>query len=218
MKKQTTIIGYIIVIGLTILFTHLFKNCSDKDDDIVSEIPLYPPDGDPEEVIELCKAQRLFKNYERRADSIEAYETGINEAFRASRTITFEYQELVNYFNFIEQITEKAGQRISGIRFFLGKYPYDHPKYPGQQMLFFNPTIKNATNNKEIIYAIRESDDQAEIVLINNLEEFELDCDVEGKTSAHSKAGLLSFSSSIVDDDLISLQGQGGQISPPDND
>ncbi|WP_106791934.1 hypothetical protein [Aquimarina sp. Aq78] len=220
MDKKTNFIGYPIVIIITAILTFLLSTCEKKDQidqEIINKEVLYLPDGDPKQIIDLCKGQKLYKKYKSRTDSIEKYEQQFNDAFRASRTITFKYQELVNYFSFVEQITEKTGNKISGLRFYFGKYSNEHPKYPGQQMLFFNPTIQDTIDGEtmNLAYAIDESGNRPKIVIIDDINNF--NCEKPGKN--YSKASVFSFSNLLnTYDEPTSLYGQGGQVSPPDGE
>ncbi|WP_271782796.1 hypothetical protein [Aquimarina algiphila] len=163
----------------------------------------YLSTGSPKNVLDLGKAQHLFDNYEKRAIEIQNYEKQFKGDFLTSRSVTFDYQELKNYLDYIEKYADKADIPIKGLRFYFGKYPYDHYKYPGQQMLFFNPTIHHTLKDgsiKEVAYAIDESESELKIRILNELDH----------TIPQNQK------SSLKNSNLTSMIEQGGQVSPPD--
>lgn len=169
-------------------------------------IDLYPPTGKPENILPFKRIKELHSKYDERAELLERIEGQNINNFVASRNITFDYQEIVNYINFIERLTEKTGERISGLRFYFGKYEDDKERTPGQQLLFFNPTIKaedSDGNPAELAYSIVNKGENAEIIFLKDRDHRVI-----------NKGSLLSFSSNL-NQEIIDLSEQGGQISPP---
>lgn len=224
MKTLIKVSGKIVLLGLIILFSscgdeelkakierqaqeiNKLQDSIDKLNHGTQIIDLYPPTGKPENILPFKTIKQLYDRYDLRAELLEKIEGQNIDNFVASRSITFSYQELVNYFDFIEQLTEKTGERISGLRFYFGKYADDKERTPGQQLLFFNPTIntKDAAGNPiELAYSIINSGDKPRIIFLKDRDHRNI-----------NQGSFLSFNLNS-NQEPIDLSEQGGQISPP---
>ncbi|WP_438426538.1 hypothetical protein [Aquimarina macrocephali] len=212
MDKKTNFIGYPIVIIITAILTFLISTCERSKN---QEEP-YPPNGSPMDMLETKEMGELYYNYDERAHHIEDSIKKIIPGFEAVRSITFNYQDLKNYFHFIEKNSVDADIRISGLRFYYGKYKNDKPgKNKGKQMLFFNPTIDTIIGGEKIAlaYALERDGNNVTPVFLKDI------IGIEKRKAQKSEASMLSFLSLFADHHYES-QGKngGGQQSPPPYD
>ncbi|WP_430408624.1 hypothetical protein [Kordia sp.] len=122
-----------LVIGIAIGY-FLFKKlntciCENSD----------KPDG----IIPVSEAVKLHESYVNgRYPIINQF---IDKDFKDTQFVWFEYDKMKSYIQYLEAITKKNpnNPKISGVRVYFGAYT-EHPKYPKQQTVFFNPTIETS--------------------------------------------------------------------------
>ncbi|GAA4276873.1 hypothetical protein [Aquimarina mytili] len=194
----------------------------------------YPPDGnDPQDLLTLDQIGDLYYRYAwDRATIIDKAERSHIADFEAVRSVTFEYQDLKNYIDFIEKNSIEANIKISGLRFYYGKYKNDRPdKQKGRQMLFFNPTVFDKTDQKDLAYAIDRTGGKTGIAYLRDIVKKPIRKNPNDTTNTDNTVGylekldiineasalsFLNFSSSYT----IQPQAKngGGQQSPPPYD
>ena len=220
MDRKTNLIGYPVVIIITAILAFLVGKCQGPE--VIVDQGEYPANGDPEEIISLDLVEDLYNRYEDRVLLIDSLETDVPD-FEPTRAILFDYQEIKNYLAYIEKNASEANVRISGLRFYFGKYPNDTiPEKRGKQMLFYNPTIDTVINGvrADLAYAIERQGDEVGVTFLKDI------IDVKDKRKGagqanqqgqyQNEASVLSlprFSAAYYGRD--SQAGQGGQHSPP---
>ena len=220
MDRKTNLIGYPVVIIITAILAFLVGKCQGPE--VIVDQGEYPANGDPEEIISLDLVEDLYNRYEDRVLLIDSLETAVPD-FEPTRAILFDYQEIKNYLAYIEKNASEANVRISGLRFYFGKYPNDTiPEKRGKQMLFYNPTIDTVINGvrADLAYAIERQGDEVGVTFLKDI------IDVKDKRKGAGQANqqgqyqneasvlsLPSFSAAYYGRD--SQAGQGGQHSPP---
>ncbi|MEW7277679.1 hypothetical protein ABW636_03700 [Aquimarina sp. 2201CG1-2-11] len=220
MDRKTNLIGYPIVIIITAILAFLVGKCQGPE--VIVDQGEYPANGDPEEIISLDQVEDLYNRYEDRVMLIDSLETDVPN-FEPTRAILFDYQEIKNYLAYIEKNASEANVRISGLRFYFGKYPNDTiPEKRGKQMLFYNPTIDTVINGvrADLAYAIERQGDEVGVTFLKDI------IDVKDKRKGKGQANqqgqyqneasilsFLNFNTAYYGRD--SQTGQGGQHSPP---
>ncbi len=165
-RFKSNILGYILALAIgaggALFFTQGHE---------VGQDP-YPPNGNPPE--DLLSPEQMGDLYYRYADKrspvIDSAERRNIPDFEAVRSVTFEYQDLKNYIAYIENNSVEAKATISGLRFYYGKYRDDKPsKQKGRQVLFFNPTVFDKNEQKDLAYAIDRSGGEASIIYLKDI-------------------------------------------------
>ncbi|MEW7288946.1 hypothetical protein [Aquimarina sp. 2304DJ70-9] len=194
----------------------------------------YPPNDD--EIQDLLTLEQIGDLYYRyaweRTPVIDKAERNHIDNFEAVRSVTFEYQDLKNYIEFIEKNSIEAKVTISGLRFYYGKYKNDSPnKQKGRQMLFFNPTVFDTKEQKELAYAIERVGGKTGIVYLRDIVEKPQKTHTPDSLKNSNTVGSLEKSYIINEASALSffnfstsytIQPQakngGGQQSPPPYD
>lgn len=202
-----------IMISLTML-SLLFVRCkgdhnqTDDNDGPSTEIPR------PHMAIDLDEAIALYQNYgTNRVELIETYEDSLGqvENFQATRSLTFDFEELRQYMDYVEQEAKAAGTNIKGLRVYLGQYDLEGSNYPNSETVFFNPTMKTSDGN-EVSFAIKDNNGNPIPVPVGQLQElFAKGAKTPGKANLVLK---------LEDEDgITSLAGNhGGKRPPPSTD
>lgn len=167
----------------------------------------------PDMAIELGEAIDLYQNYgASRVGLIEAYEEELGEVdgFQATRSLTFDFEELKQYMKYIEQEAKAADTPIKGLRVYLGQYDRKSSHYPNSGTVFFNPTLETA-DGSEVSFAIKNNNGNPIAIPVGQLQEYLLK---GAKTPG--KANLIL---TLQEDDITSLAGNhGGKRPPPSTD
>ncbi|WP_299768697.1 hypothetical protein [uncultured Dokdonia sp.] len=168
----------------------------------------------PDMAIELDEAIALYQNYgANRVKLIEDHENeevGEVDNFQATRSLTFNYKELRQYLDYVEQEAKKADTEILGLRVYLGQYDIEG-RHPNSGTVFFNPTMKKGDN--EVAFAIQNQNGNPTAVPVGQLQEYYLKI---GKIKTPGKANLVLVQD---DDDITSLAAnRGGKRPPPSTD
>ncbi|WP_299678118.1 hypothetical protein [uncultured Dokdonia sp.] len=165
----------------------------------------------PDMAIELDEAIALYQNYgENRVKLIETHENeevGEVDDYQATRSLTFNYKELRQYLDYVEQEAKEANTDIMGIRVYLGQYDTENSPHPNAETVFFNPTMKKDGN--EVAFAIQNQNGNPTAVPVGQLQEYYLKIK-NGKLKTPGKANLV-----LVQDDVTSLAGNEGHRRPP---
>lgn len=169
----------------------------------------------PNMAIELGEAIALYRNYgKNRVELIENHENevvGEVEDYQATRSLTFNFKELRQYMDYVEQEANTAGVDVQGIRVYLGQYDTENSPHPNSETVFFNPTMKKG--KKEVAFAIRNKNGQPMAVTVGQLQDYLLKTTKE-EVKTPGRANLI-----FIQDDIISLAGNhGGKRPPPSTD
>ncbi|MEL6305802.1 MAG: hypothetical protein AAFQ20_13565 [Bacteroidota bacterium] len=170
----------------------------------------------PEGIITIEKSKELYDNYTRyRAESIEKFEkeTFENEEFTATRYTDFDYKDLKQYIEFVEQEATKADVSVSTVRV----YYANNGGRTHQNSIFFVPTLKKGDENYGFFIG---ADGSAKLIK----DEVGGDAKQQGVGALQEKqvktahASMLSVSSPMMFDDqsLAYNQGTSGPPPPPD--
>ncbi len=217
--------GYFLALAIGIGGTLFFTKGQEID------LGAYPPDGNfPKDTLSPKQMGDLYYRYaDKRAPIIDSAESQKIPDFEAVRSVTFEYQDLKNYIDYIEKNSVEASVRISGLRFYYGKYRDDKPsKLKGKQVLFFNPTVLDQNEQKDLAYAIDRTGGGASIVYLKDIIKKPTRKNPHDSIKKDNKVGSLEKSYIINEASMLSFfnfstvmgiqtQGKngGGQQSPP---
>ncbi len=129
----------------------------------------------PNNIISLSQAQRIYSAYDDRADLISAVvntDDISRTAFQPTRSLFYEISELRNYLSYIDDLSEKAGVKPTGLRFYFALYPENYESSTGStrnarhQTIFIAPTTEKRYNNQNV-HVGYTLDDQSEIILLD---------------------------------------------------
>lgn len=167
----------------------------------------------PEMAIELNEAIDLYQNYgANRVELIEKHEDSLGqvENFQATRSLTFNFKELRQYMDYVEQEAKKANTNILGLRVYLGQYDVEG-RHPNSGTVFFNPTMEKGDN--EVAFAIQNQNGNPTAVSVGQLQDYLEEINNKQDRSP-GKANLV-----FIQDDITSLAGNhGGKRPPPSTD
>lgn len=198
--------------------------------------PTTPPSG--KGIITVNKAIELHETYKNtRYQVINDAIGGPNDStFLDTQFVWFEYEKMKSYMNYLETVQSKNpnNPRISGIRIYFGAYDA-HEKYPKQQTIFLNPTVKidqiNTSdhknhNMKNLPFYIKPNSDNDSLVgkykvirrlLLDEYNDYErafmANSDL-GHKEAKGKA-MQKSANAKNGDDGTSLSFNIGHLSPP---
>ncbi len=210
----------VAVVGAAVAFLFLGKQEPD--------LGQFPPSGNPVETLTFDQILDFYHNFDDLDATIQRYTRGRtgDSTFIATRAVSFDYQELIDYLNLIQNNAIAADIEISQLRFYFGQYENVGNKDDDyKQTLFFNPTTKFTKGEKkgDLSYAIVRSGDKTSAVpLINVLD-----------TIKNSELGQLSQKGKLVQEATVlslissgtatfygaeSQAKNGGQQSPPPSD
>lgn len=162
----------------------------------------------PDMIISVNQAVTLYKNYgENRIGLIEEYEEELGQVdnYRATTSLTFDFEMMKQYMKYVEQEAKSAGTDIKGLRVYLGQYNLKNSPHPNAETVFFNPTMKRDGN--EVAFAIQNQNGTPVAVTVG---------EVLGYTNKPAGKNNLILK---LDDDITSLAGNhGGRRPPPATD
>lgn len=164
----------------------------------------------PDMAIELDEAIALYQNYgTNRVGLIEGFEEELGEVdnYQATRSLTFNFKELRQYMDYVEQEAQSAGTDILGLRVYLGQYDTKNSPHPNAETVFFNPTMKKGDN--EVSFAIQNQNGNPTAVPVGQLQDY-LEEIKKGQFKTPGKANLV-----FIQDDVTSLAGNFGHRRPP---
>ncbi|MEW7288944.1 hypothetical protein [Aquimarina sp. 2304DJ70-9] len=128
----------------------------------------------PNNIISLRQAQSIYNAYDDRADLIS--ETVSSEtssgAFQPTRSLFYEISELRNYLSYIDELSQKAGVKPTGLRFYFALYPENYQSSDGStrnarhQTIFIAPTLEKKYN-EQIVHIGYTLDNQNKIVFLD---------------------------------------------------
>lgn len=163
----------------------------------------------PDMIISVDEAVTLYKNYgENRIGLIEAYEEELGQVdnYRATTSLTFDFEMMKQYMKYVEQQAKSAGTDIKGLRVYLGQYDLKNSPHPNAETVFFNPTMKR--DGSEVAFAIQDQNGTPVAVTVG---------EVLGNRKPAGKSNLILKLQD--DDDITSLAGnRGGRRPPPSTD
>ncbi|MBP2832558.1 hypothetical protein J8281_10215 [Aquimarina sp. U1-2] len=189
----------------------------------------FPPSGAPVETLTFDEILEFYHNFDELDETIQRYtrRTTGDSTFIASRAVSFDYQEFIDYLNFIQDNAKEAKIEISQLRFYFGQYKDVKQKNKNyRQTLFFNPTTKFKTGKKrgDLSYAILRSNDSTKAVplssVLDSINDKEIGHLKLNQTDIQQEASILSILS-VNPMMLYEAQSQArnsGQISPPPSD
>ncbi len=214
-------VGYAIVAAVAVGATLLLTDKQEPD------LGSYPPNDDPVKPFEFEEIIDVAGSYNYRAALIQKHvrERTQDSTFTSARAVTFDYQDLKNYMAFIEKNADDAKIRISGLRFYFGKYDNNPvPRKAHRQMIFYNPTVKSADGkNRDVAYAIQRIGDKTGIVPLEKVIDSILNQE-KGKGSVRqesqvNEASVLSFfTNNAAFNGAETQAGNHGQLNPPPPD
>lgn len=175
-----------------------FSNCNTQID---KEKPNESLTSAPEQIVTVEQAKKMYDTYgTRRVPLIQRYEDSINRIgyndkmgrqktektqdpeksiemkgkhFDVTRYVYYEYDTIKKYMAYIEKEAERAGVKISTLRFYLSNYPEkdmfpkDSAARVRQNSIFITPTIKE--KKKEYAYYGEESaEGQLKMILLDD--------------------------------------------------
>jgi len=242
---------------LSLVFLSIFalSSCVEKDKP-KDQKPVEAPD----QIVTIQEAKQMYDTYERRrVPLIQRYEDSIdrkgygdkiqqqkidnktNEAeaaasaaqkrFDVTRYVYYEYDTIKKYMAYIEAEAEKAGVKISTLRFYLSNYPEQDlfPKDTAarvrQNSVFITPTIKEG--DKNYAYFGQESaEGKLKMILLDddlNRSKTQLTSSLYDKDKKSFASFLPEISTSntsmapVFFDDKSYTMNRGGGIPPPYN-
>ncbi|WP_281989382.1 hypothetical protein [Aquimarina aggregata] len=117
----------------------------------------------PNHIISLRKAQLIYKAYDKRADLISDAVGPVDDVsnsgrriarFEPTRSLFYEISDLRNYLAYIDELSEKAGIKPTGLRFYFALYPENYISPSGsnenarRQTIFIAPTTEKEYENR----------------------------------------------------------------------
>ena len=181
----------------------------------------------PKDLISLKEAKSMFDSYsEHRVPIIEAYETQRDpeQDFVVGRFVSFDYEMIKQYIEYVDQEAQKAGVEVESLRFYFSNLPNEknYPNgrdvvHPRQNGIFILPTTHNAQRNQEYGFYIG-SDGKAKLIRDwSAAQKGQSSLGRPERTSQSSRASLnpFSWSPSAVLQDNGSLILNFGQAAPP---
>ncbi|MBQ0736288.1 hypothetical protein [Aquimarina celericrescens] len=189
----------------------------------------YPPSGNPVETLTFNEILDFYHNFDDLDATIQRYTRGRtgDSTFIASRAVSFDYQELIDYLDFIQNNAKDAKIEISQLRFYFGQYENVGNKDKNyRQTLFFNPTTKFKIGDKkgDLSYAIVRSGEKTTAVPLSSVLDTIKDPKFGNlrstKEGIPQEASILSILSANPEM-FYGAQSQArnaGQLSPPPSD
>ncbi len=115
----------------------------------------------PKNIINLSLAQKIYKNYDKRAELISNTTDPTTDGipFESTRSLFYEFSELESYISYVKKLSEKAGVTPTGVRFYFALYPDYHITSDGstansrRQTIFIAPTTETS-NGENIGYTL----------------------------------------------------------------
>ncbi len=128
----------------------------------------------PNNIISFRQAQSIYNAYDDRADLIsEVVSSDLSSAaFQPTRSLFYEISELRNYLSYIDDLSQKAGVRPTGLRFYFALYPENYESSTGStrnarhQTIFIAPTLEKKYND-QIVHIGYTLDNQNNIVFLD---------------------------------------------------
>lgn len=162
----------------------------------------------PDMIIPIERGAELFYNYkENRISLIEDYENNDlpdgEEAYLATTSVTFDFEELKQYMKYVEKQAKKSKTRIKGLRVYLGQYADSkNEEHPRAETVFFNPTMKKDGN--EVAFAILNQNGNNTAISVGEVLDYN-----------KKPAGKNNLILTIQGDNITSLAGNEGHRRPP---
>ncbi|GAA4273887.1 hypothetical protein U6A24_01895 [Aquimarina gracilis] len=187
----------------------------------------YPPSGNPVDTLSFVEILDFYDNFDNLDTVIRNYTRQRNNdpSFETSRAVSFDYQGLIDYLDFIQNNAEEANIKISQLRFYFGQYGSNVGKDKKfKQTLFFNPTTVFSSGEKQgdLSYAILRSGNKTSAVpLISVLDTLNEGLgQLSNEEKVIQEAAVISIlpSSSIIYNGAESQARNAGQLSPPPSD
>lgn len=167
----------------------------------------------PDNIISSRMARKIFNEYNQRAKLIDEVEQtdGEGKPFKATRSLFYPVDELRNYLSYIQKISEEAGIKPSGYRFYFAKYPdeYEPRKlYSKRQTIFIAPTLSKEDNQGNTTHLSYLFNTDKKVILLDELLE-------KGNRQNTQKASFFSILNSQEIGEVSTIANELG-ASPPD--
>ncbi|WP_025666911.1 hypothetical protein [Aquimarina megaterium] len=171
----------------------------------------------PKNIISFEQAQRIYKAYDDRADLIsEVVNSATNDgSFNPTRSMFYEISELRNYLSYVDELSQKAGVKTTGLRFYFALYPDTYVSSTGNdrnakhQTIFIAPTLEKKYDNHilHIGYTLN-NDGKVELLDKNN--------GFSHLRRNRNKTDHISLSQTRNDNDKFSLIANDLGATPPE--
>lgn len=171
----------------------------------------------PKNIISFEQAQRIYKAYDGRADLIsEVVNSNPNDGpFKPTRSMFYEITELRNYLSYIDELSQRAGVKTTGLRFYFALYPDTYVSSSGSdinarhQTIFIAPTLEKKYDNRtlQIGYTLNN---EGKVKLLDKNNGF------SHLRRNRNKTDHLSFLGKINNNDKFSLIANELGATPPE--
>jgi hypothetical protein len=130
----------------------------------------------PRNIISFGQAQKIYKTYDKRADLISEIvnSDSTGDHFNPTRSMFYEIYELRNYLSYIDELSQNAGVRTTGLRFYFALYPDTYTSTNGSnqnarhQTIFIAPTLEKKYDNRTLHVGYTLSDNGKVLLLDKN--------------------------------------------------
>ena len=181
----------------------------------------------PEGIISLEEARMDFELYsKRRAPLIQKYEDsvlraeGADSAFAVARYVAFDYDDLKQYMQYIEQEAQKAGTDISSLRVYFGNNPESgRHVHPRQNTVFLVPAAQPDGERDEQFGLYIRPDGTAGYLSLDLQPRKGQDAGMDPDGMERSEASFLSLPAApaSLQDGASLIMNFGGSAPPPHN-
>ncbi|WP_271782794.1 hypothetical protein [Aquimarina algiphila] len=193
MKRPASFIACFAIVLVTILF---FNSCQEdaavevfEEEEYLEKIEAYEAKikdletkiglgksnrKQPKNIISFEQAQKIYQEYDKRADLISGIvdSSENNIPFEPTRSMFYEISELRHYLSYIDELSQKAGIKPTGLRFYFALYPDTYVSSSGsdrnakRQTIFIAPTLEKKYNNRtfQVGYTL---DSEAKVILLD---------------------------------------------------
>ena len=169
-REKKTLLSLLVL--STLLFS--FNSCAEKMEKEKEEVPEVLA---PTQIVQIDQAKEMYENYtDRRLPLIQKYEDSINggkEKFDVARYVSYDYNTIKQYIEFIEQEAKKSNVEISGLRLYFSNYPdmpffdnKDSILHPRQNSVMLSPTLKKG--GRDYLFYIGGTQAKQEAVLLSD--------------------------------------------------
>ncbi|WP_106791937.1 hypothetical protein [Aquimarina sp. Aq78] len=171
----------------------------------------------PKNIISFEQAQRIYKAYDDRADLIsEVVNSNSNDgSFKPTRSMFYEISELRSYLSYVDELSQKAGIKTTGLRFYFALYPNTYVSSTGSdinarhQTIFIAPTLEKKYDN-HILHIGYTLNNDGKVELLDKNNGFSHFSRSRGKTDD------VSFLGKRNDNDKFSLIANELGATPPE--
>ncbi|WP_101446980.1 hypothetical protein [Aquimarina sp. MAR_2010_214] len=171
----------------------------------------------PKNIISFTQAQRIYKNYDDRADLIsEVVNTDSNgTSFKPTRSMFYEISELRSYLSYVDELSQKSGVKTTGLRFYFALYSDTYVSSSGSnknarhQTIFIAPTLEKKYDN-HILHIGYTLNNDGKVKLLDKNNGF------SHLRRNRNKTDNLSFPRKISGDDKYSLIANQLGATPPE--